>query len=147
MVPILHARFTAYPPAGAGETTRRYAMAVDLASVQTGMEVLDLSGEKIGTVADILNVQPYAVSGSDQFESDPGTGTVGDLQTTTVMRDPSGEQTYLKVEQGGFLGIGATDLYVPFRAVQRVIPGDSLTVACMKDTCGNMFGTKPDFLP
>jgi hypothetical protein len=79
--------------------------------------------------------------------ADPETGTVADLQTTTVTPDPSGDQTYLKVEHGGILGIGATDLYIPFSAVQTVVPGDNLTVNCTKDTCGDLYGDKPDVLP
>jgi hypothetical protein len=111
------------------------------------MDVLDPTGEKIGTVADILNVQAYSATEQDTMAADPATGTVADLQTTTVSPDPAGDQTYLKVEHGGILGIGATDLYIPFSAVQTVVPGDNLTVNCTKDTCGDLYGTKPDFLP
>jgi hypothetical protein len=122
-------------------------MVVNLASVQTGMDVLDPTGEKIGTVADVLNVQAYSATDNDTIVTEPATGATADLQMTTVTPDPSGQQTYLKVEQGGILGIGAKDLYIPLSAVETVVPGDNVTVNCTKDTCGDMYGTKPDFLP
>jgi sporulation protein YlmC with PRC-barrel domain len=122
-------------------------MAVNLSTVQTGMDVLDPSGNKIGSVSDILSVQAYSETDTDTVFADPAAGTAGDLQTTSVTPDPSGQQTYLKVDQGGILGIGAKELYIPFSAVQNVVPGDNLTVNCTKDTCGNMYGSKPDFLP
>ena len=37
-------------------------MALDLSSVQTGMDVHDPTGDKIGTVADIVSVQAYSAT-------------------------------------------------------------------------------------
>lgn len=122
-------------------------MAINLNSVQTGMDVLDPNGNKIGAVSDILDVQAYSEADTDTVYSDPTTGTVGDLQAETVTPDPAGRQSYLKVDQGGILGIGAKELYIPSSAVQTVVPGDNLTVNCTKDTCDDMYGNKPDFLP
>lgn len=122
-------------------------MAVNLGTVQTGMDVLDPSGNKIGTVADILNVAARSATGSNTGAAGLSLGTAGDLETTTVPADNSSQTTYLKVDQGGILGIGAKELYIPFSAVQNVVPGDNLTVNCTKDTCDSMYGNKPDFLP
>lgn len=122
-------------------------MATNLATVQTGMDVLDPAGDKIGTVSDILTVQAYSANEQDAMYADPATSTVSDLQTTMGTPDAAGEQTYLKVEQGGILGIGARELYIPFSAVKQVVPGGNLTVNCTKDTCGDMYGDKPAFLP
>jgi hypothetical protein len=117
-------------------------MTVNLASVQTGMEVFDPVGDKIGTVADILDVQAYSATEQDTLTTDPATG-----MPSAVTPNPAAEQRYLKVEHGGILGMGAKELYIPFSAVETVVPGDCLTVNCTKDTCGDMYGTKPDFLP
>jgi hypothetical protein len=46
---------------------------------------------------------------------------------------------YLKVNQGGFLGIGAKELYVPLSAVQNVIPGDRVVLNCTKDEASTMY--------
>lgn len=121
-------------------------MAIDQSSVQTGMEVLDPTGEKIGTISDILDVQAYSATDTQPSYTDPSTGTASDLQTTTVTPNPSGGQRYFKVNQGGVLGIGAKELYIPFSAVENIVPGDNVTVNCTKETCGDMYGSKPDFL-
>jgi hypothetical protein len=113
-------------------------MALDLSTVQTGMDVIDPTGNTVGTVADIIDVQAYSATDT----------TSGGVVDDTVSTAPtSGGQRYLKVDHGGILGIGAQHLYIPFTAVQNVVPGESLTVNCTTDTCGDMYGTKPDFLP
>jgi ribosomal 30S subunit maturation factor RimM len=116
-------------------------MAFDLSTVQTGMDVLDPGGDKIGTVSDILDVQAYNASDTDTAYADATTGIVSDYDVTTVT--PTGEQQYLKVKHGGLLGIGAEELYVPLSAVQNIVPGESVTINCTKDTCGDVYGTKP----
>ena len=122
-------------------------MAIDQKTVQIGMDVVDPTGEKIGKIDDILDVQAYVSSESDSTSLDPSSGTVADLAVTTVTPAPSEEQTYLKVSEGGILGIGAKDLYIPFSSIRNVTPGENVTIDCTKDTCGDMYGTKPDFLP
>ncbi len=116
-------------------------MALDLSTVQTGMDVLDPNGDKIGSVSDILDVQAYDATDTDTLATDPTTGAVSDYDVTTVA--PAGDQRYLEVKHGGVLGIGAEELYVPLSAVQNIVPGDSVTINCTKDTCGDMYGTKP----
>lgn len=122
-------------------------MAVNTTNVQTGMDVLDTNGEKIGSVKDVIDVAAYSETDSGSTNSNPTSGTSSGFQTTTVTPNPSGNQRYLKVDQGGILGIGAKELYIPVSAVTAVVPNDNLTVNCTKDTCGDVYGNKPDFLP
>ncbi len=122
-------------------------MAVDLSTIQTGMDVLDPTGEKIGTIDDILDVQTYQATDTGTTYQDPATGTAGDVAVTTVAANPSADRQYLKVKHGGVLGIGATDLYVPLSAVRQVSPEDTVTIDCTVETCQTMYGTKPSFLP
>jgi hypothetical protein len=122
-------------------------VAVDLSTIQTGMDVLDPTGQKVGTVADILDVEAYKATDSETTYTDTPSGAMSGMQTTTVAPNPSAGQRYLKINQGGILGIVAKELYVPFDAVDDVVPGGNLTIDCTKDTCGDMYGTKPDFLP
>lgn len=114
---------------------------LDLTTVQAGMDVLDPIGDKVGTISDILDVQAYSASDTDTAYTDPTTGTISDYDVTSVT--PTGEQRYLTVKHGGLLGIGAEELYVPLSAVQNIVPGESVTINCTKDTCGDMYGTKP----
>lgn len=113
--------------------------------IQTGMDVLDATGEKIGRVADILAVSAVSQTGST---ADPYAGTTaGGFDTGgTFGTGVAGQRAYLKVEQGGILGIGSTDLYVPFDDVRNIVPGESVTINCAKDQCASTYGTKPDFL-
>jgi hypothetical protein len=50
------------------------------------------------------------------------------------------------VSQGGVLGIGATDLYIPLDAVQTVSPGKSVTLNCAGDACSEQYGRKPSYI-
>jgi hypothetical protein len=84
---------------------------------------------------------------SETMYDDSSTNTVEGLQTTTVTPNPAAGQRYLKVNHGGVLGIGAKELYIPFDAVDDVVPGDNVTVNCAKDACADTYGNKPNFLP
>lgn len=138
--------------------------------IQKGMDVFSSDGEKIGGVADV-----YPNAGADTAGTAAGAGTystaggapgtVGTFGTGDVANTPqmagtygasgvtgaagavgTGGTGYLKVDQGGILGIGAKELYFPFSAVTDVVPGENVTVNCAKDQCGDLYGTKPDFL-
>ena len=117
-------------------------MATNLAGIETGMEVFDSNGEKIGKISDILTIQAQSqVAATSSYAAtdtgfDTGTGSLG-----------TGGSNILKVDQGGILGIGAKELFIPFSAVQTVVPGESISINCTKDACGSMFGEKPEFLP
>jgi hypothetical protein len=72
-----------------------------------------------------------------------GTGTT--QAASTVGYETAGTATgvatgYFEVDHGGFLGIGAKALYVPYSAVQQVIPGDRVVLNCTKDECIGNFG-------
>jgi hypothetical protein len=116
-------------------------MVTNLAGIENGMAVYDLNGDKIGSVDDVLTVEAHSQKSlNDPFagEADGGLGTTG-------TGSPAGN-SMLKVNQGGVLGIGAKTLYIPFDAVQNIAPGDSVTINCTKDQCGNLYGEKPNFL-
>jgi ribosomal 30S subunit maturation factor RimM len=116
-------------------------MVTNIAGIENGMAVYDLNGEKIGTVDDVLTVEAHSQSSLN----DPYAGGAGDALGTTSTGS-NGNNSLLKVSQGGVLGIGATELYVPFDAVQNIAPGDGVTVNCTKDQCGNLYAQKPSFL-
>ncbi len=58
----------------------------------------------------------------------------------------SGGAGYFKVEQGGVLGFGAKALYIPFGAVQSVVPGDRVVLSGTKEECDSMYGQRPESL-
>lgn len=100
-------------------------MVTNLSDIK-GMHVFDPNGEKVGTVADVFAVPAI---GHSSFDS-----------------DSSGEGRILKVERGGIMGIGATDLYIPVKVVQSMVPGKYLTINCSKDVCDDLYANKPDFI-
>jgi hypothetical protein len=53
---------------------------------------------------------------------------------------------YLHVEQGGILGIGAKDLYIPMSEVQDIDPGNCVSLSISKQQADDNYQTKPDFL-
>lgn len=109
-------------------------MATNLAGIETGMDVYDSTGDKIGSVSDILTLAAF----SQNAQLDPMTDTTGSGETD--------ENSVIKVSEGGVLGIGATELYIPLDAVQSIQPGDSITINCAKAQCESMYAQKPSFL-
>lgn len=63
---------------------------------------------------------------------------------TDVGETPTSPQNYFVVGEGGFLAIGEHHLYIPFEAVERVVPGASVTVTCAKDECIDLYTAKPE---
>jgi sporulation protein YlmC with PRC-barrel domain len=114
-------------------------MATNLAGIQTGMDVYDSTGEKIGSIDDVLTLAAY----SQNAQNDPLAGTTTDTGYGTGETD---ENSILKVSEGGVLGIGATELYVPMDAIANITPGESVTLNCSKAQCENMYAQKPSFL-
>jgi hypothetical protein len=106
-------------------------MVTNLSDIK-GMDVFDPNGEKVGTIAAVFAVPAF----SQNSPPNPSVGTV----------PPTGEETILKLEKGGMMGIGATDLYIPVKDVQTMVPGKNLTINCSKDVCDNLYANKPDFM-
>jgi hypothetical protein len=119
-------------------------MATNLVGVQNGMDVYDSTGDKIGSVADVLTLAAY----SQTAQNDPYAGGTVDTTGTigTIGSGTADENAVLKINEGGVLGIGATTLYVPLDAVQNIAPGDSLTLNCSKSQCESLYSQKPSFL-
>lgn len=116
-------------------------MAMNLAGVQNGMDVFDSTGDKIGTVDDVLALAAY----SQKAQSDPyAPGTAESTGTTGT--GATDQSAVLKVKEGGMLGIGAKELYIPADAVQTITPGESVTLNCAKSQCETLYSEKPTFL-
>jgi hypothetical protein len=118
-------------------------MAINLAGVQSGMDVFDSTGDKIGTVADVLTLTAF----SQNVQSDPyAPGTAESTGTPGYVSGATDQNAVLKVKEGGVLGIGAKELYIPVDAVQNITPGESVTLNCAKSQCETLYAEKPSFL-
>jgi len=121
-------------------------MVTNLSDIK-GMDVFDPNGEKVGTIAAVFAVPAF----SRNSPPTPSVGTVpptgeGAYTGASFDSDSAGEETILKVERGGMMGIGATDLYIPVKDVQTMVPGKNLTINGSKDVCDNLYANKPDFM-
>jgi len=108
---------------------RRTQMETTPSDITKGMEVYSTDGEKVGTVAEVYTETPVAAEAA------------GPEDVTGVT-----DRLYIKVEQGGVLGLGTKDLYIPVDAVTEAVTGEALTVNCTKDECSDRYGDKPDVL-
>jgi hypothetical protein len=118
-------------------------MATDLTGVQNGMDVYDSTGDKIGTVADVLTLAAY----SQNARNDPyAAGAADSTGTTGSSTGVADQNAVLKVNEGGVLGIGAKELYIPMDAVQNITPGERVTLTCAKSQCETLYAQKPSFL-
>lgn len=132
--------------------------------IQDGMEVFDTKGEKIGSISEVFSpamVGTGSSSATDGFVESSGPGAEIDTEgsryapigssamgsaSATAEKAAMTDGGYFKVGQGGILGIGSRDLYIPFSAVDTVVPADNVTVRCTKDECIDRYATGPDFL-
>jgi PRC-barrel domain len=121
-------------------------MITNLSGIQ-GMDVFDTNGEKVGTVADVLAIQLFSQNSTPDTSVDT-VPTAGEVAYTGGSFDSgtAGDGTILKVARGGIMGIGATDLYIPVKDVQTVVPGENLTINRTKDACDNLYSNKPEFM-
>ncbi|MBV9281708.1 MAG: hypothetical protein JOZ41_16635 [Chloroflexi bacterium] len=104
-------------------------MGVDFSRVQPGMDVYGRDDEKIGQVAGIVTSQ----TGGSGYDT-------GDAGGATADYEPN---TYLRVEYSGFLGTGARTIFVPSVQVAEVVPGERVTLQCVKDACLELYAETP----
>jgi hypothetical protein len=91
------------------------------ASIEKDMEVFTSGGNSLGK---ITQVWPQV-----------GDQTIG---ITTA--------GYFAVHEGGLLGVGGKDLYIPFTAVDDLVAHKSITLGCTKGECEKRYSETPDFL-
>lgn len=96
-----------------------------------------------------FNTTSTAGFGSGSSSSNIGSGTTGSSDMST---SPAGagigtmaSTGYFKVSEGGVLGIGATDLYIPFSAVAGVTD-NQINLNCTKDQAEQQYQQKPAFI-
>lgn len=79
--------------------------------------------------------------------TDSGMGTTTGYGTSTAGAGTGtmASTGYFKVSEGGVLGIGATDLYIPFSAISSVT-SDGVNLNCTKDQAEQQYQQKPAFL-
>ena len=100
--------------------------AVDLAKIRSGIDVVDVGGEKVGTVA---HVYRHAVAPAADAEAAGGR--------------PHEEIVEVKT---GLLGLGK-HLYIPLHAIDTLNDaGDCLALTVRKDQLDRSWESKPDYL-
>lgn len=63
---------------------------------------------------------------------------------TATVTPVQGGTGYFTLSEGGILGLGAKDLFIPFTAVETVAADGVVTLSCTKDDAGNRFNHEPD---
>ncbi len=115
------------PPGGSGALGNESMVGGNTEGAQTsGLDLSDLSAGPVSGEDEMIIVGEEVVIPISGETAGGGTG-----------------ERYFKVDQGGFLGIGAKSLYIPFSAVQNVVAGDSVTLDCTKDECDARYGSMP----
>jgi hypothetical protein len=64
--------------------------------------------------------------------------------TTATATPTPGDTGYFTVSEGGILGLGAKDLFIPFTAVETVAADGVVTLSYTKDDADNRFDHEPD---
>jgi hypothetical protein len=64
--------------------------------------------------------------------------------TAATATQGQGDSGYFKVSEGGILGLGAKDLFVPFTAVETVAADGVVTLSYTKDEVDSRFDDKPN---
>lgn len=98
-----------------------------------GMPVVDRQGRKIGLVAALYGA--------------PDGGS--DLNAFVVDRDSMHTGYglgYVKVQQGGILGVGCRNMYIPYNAILDITPQQQVSVDCTLEECQERFGERPSFI-
>ena len=91
-------------------------MSTENMGIEKGMTVYGSDGEELGEISHVW---------------------------TNVGETPTSPRDYFVVSEGGFLGIGARSLYIPFDAAVSVVPGESVTVNCNGGQCIDLYTAKP----
>jgi hypothetical protein len=100
----------------------------------------DTATSGAGTDAGYGTATEVDVVAVETLSSGGGYGTDTGYDATSA---GTGGPGYFKESQGGILGIGAKDLYIPYDAVQSVQPGESVTLNVTKDQAGSMYANEP----
>ncbi|MDQ2741792.1 MAG: hypothetical protein M3Z66_05790 [Chloroflexota bacterium] len=69
-------------------------------------------------------------------------GTQAGVSGTSTASDGG----YIKVDQGGILGLGAKHLYIPISAIQDIDPGNCVSLNVTKQQADDMYNHKPDWI-
>lgn len=131
------------------------------------VDIVDVTPDYATGTGSAGTVSPGGIGGSDRTGlgsmagTTPGTGTTGDIGGIGTVDDQStspgyvaggaGVATvtgsgYIHVRQGGILGIGAKDLYIPISEILDIDPGNCVSLSINKHQADNDFQTKPDSL-
>ena len=87
-----------------------------------GMPVVDRLGRKIGLVAALYGTP----TGSSELNA-----FVVDRDSMHAGYGPG----YLKVQQGGILGIGCRDMFIPYDVILDIRPQQLVSVDCTMEEC------------
>ena len=105
-------------------------------------------------VSDLANRDDALGLGSDPGSTDVARGaSVAPVELTNQVDFDDASATdstmtgtdegYMHIKTGGILGLGSKNLYVPFSAVDSVVPGENVTLNCAKEDCEHRFGHAP----
>jgi hypothetical protein len=147
----------AYDPAGVASAG--YTGTADSSgAIDSGWTAGGTTGSEMGTTGTAYGSPPGSSSMSDYSTAPTGAGDTGGYSTAdtsvNTITPPYGEVGiphasgggYFKVHQGGILGIGGHDLYIPFNVVQDIDPGNCVSLTCSKAEADSMYTTMPEFL-
>lgn len=137
---------------------------IGAANITEGMDVFGSAGDKIGTVShvwsdadqdgagmdttpvtgDVIVEEVDIVSAGSETATDSITAdAIGEAYTSSTGTATATPTGYFQVDQGGILGIGATQLYIPISAIADIDPGNALTLNCTKDEADAEYAEKP----
>jgi hypothetical protein len=83
-------------------------------------------------------------SGSEHDVTRDPTEMRQEFGTTATATRTQGDTGYFKLREGGILGLGAKELFIPFTAVETVAADGVVTLSYTKDDVGNRFDHEPD---
>jgi hypothetical protein len=127
----------------------------DATGTETGAEATSTADEDSSTSADnggigLAQNLTVGLFASDD-EREPAvdvTRDPGDLQeeygTSATATSTPDDGSYFTVSEGGFLGLGAKQLYIPFSAVDTVAGGNVVTLSYTKEDVADRFTQQPD---